>query len=64
MAIVPPGPNDPKHAPEVIAAALASACPICNAKPGEACGSLHNAMNTREVPHARRILTATATETK
>lgn len=55
MAVLPPGPNDPKHAPELIAAALAEPCTICNAKPGEVCGSISNAENTREVPHAARI---------
>lgn len=59
MAIIPPGPNDPKHAPEVIAAAIATEhCHICNAKPGEVCTSVINAENTREVPHAARIAAA------
>lgn len=35
--------------------ALSEPCTICNAKPGEPCGSLLAPFDYREIPHARRI---------
>lgn len=40
--------------PEVVAA-MALVCPICNAKPGEKCGSIVDASKYFEVPHAGRV---------
>jgi hypothetical protein len=41
--------TDPKQEP-----ALAVVCPICNAKPGELCGSIIDASKFFDVPHAAR----------
>ena len=41
-------------APHVIKA-LEVVCPICNAKPGEKCGSIIDSMKYLDVPHAGRI---------
>ncbi len=35
--------------------ALAVPCTVCNAKPGERCGTLLAPFMYRDVPHARRI---------
>ena len=35
--------------------ALAVTCTMCNAKPGEQCGTLLAPFMYRDVPHARRI---------